>query len=84
MRAMQVIHIISDCQFRGNPYNTFVYNQIDIAIYDTLTRSRNTNLEKASSLEQIYPDELLELFQSQHLPAKDRYSVVVKIISLKR
>lgn len=35
MRAMQVIHIISDCQFRGNPYNTFVNNQIDIAIYAT-------------------------------------------------
>lgn len=31
---------------------------------------QNTNLEKASSVEQTYLDELLVLFQSQRLPAE--------------
>lgn len=42
-----------------------------------INRIKNDYLEKASSLEQIYPDELLELFQSQHLPEKDSDSAIM-------
>lgn len=43
-------------------------NQAGSKKYNTVTmKSKENNLEKASSLEQIYFDELHKLFQLQHL-----------------